>query len=147
MWTLLAVPWTAWAQDGSSDISELPILPDTSAITPRAVPKPPGVQWKSVINQSSRFLVLENAFRYATEAATRDPGLPYFRGYLDAVGNLHGWADGDPFYVNYVGHPMQGAVSGYIWTLNDTQYRYVHFGKDPEYWKSRLRAASVRLGL
>jgi len=86
--------------------------------------------------------VLENAFRYATEPATRDPGLPYFRGYLDAVGALHGWSDGDPFYVNYVGHSMQGAVSGYIWTRNDSQYRNVHFGKDPEYWKSRLRAGA-----
>ncbi len=56
--------------------------------------------------------------------------------------NLHGWADGDPFYVNYVGHPMQGAVSGYIWTLNDPKYRNVRFGKDPEYWKSRLRAGA-----
>ena len=55
---------------------------------------------------------------------------------------LHGWSDGDPFYVNYVGHPMQGAVSGYLWTLNDTRYKRVEFGRDPEYWKSRLRAGA-----
>jgi len=143
---LLAVAWTASAQDGSSDIPELPILPVSSAIAPKADSKPAGVQWKPLINRSLRFLILENAFRYATEAETRDPGQPYFNGYLNAVGNLHGWSDGDPFYVNYVGHPMQGAVAGYIWTLTDTQYRYVHFGKDPAYWKSRLRAGAFAWG-
>jgi hypothetical protein len=139
---LLVVSWTAWAQDGSSDDPDLPLLPDPAVTTPRAALEPTSVQWGSVINQAFRFLVLENAFRYATEEGTRHPGLPYFRGYLDAVGNLHGWADGDPFYVNYVGHPMQGAVAGYIWTLNDPRYRYVHFGKDRQYWKSRLRAGA-----
>ena len=134
---LLVVPWTAWTQDGSSVV---PILLEPEAITLQE--KPPSVQWKSLVGQSFRFLVFENAFRYSTEAETRNPHLPYFSGYLHAVGNLHGWADGDEFYVNYVGHPMQGAVAGYIWTLNDPQYRYVHFGKDPEYWKSRLRAAA-----
>jgi len=37
---------------------------------------------------------------------------------------------------------MQGAVAGYIWARHDTQYRNVHFGKDPEYWKGRLRAGA-----
>jgi len=104
--------------------------------------KPQGVQWKSLFSQSFRFLLLESAFRYATEPATRDPDRPYFQGYIDSVGALHGWADGDPFYVNYVGHSMQGAVSGYLWTLNDTRYRYVEFGRNPEYWKSRIRAGA-----
>jgi hypothetical protein len=37
---------------------------------------------------------------------------------------------------------MQGAVSGYLWTLNDTRYQYVEFGRSPDYWKSRLRAGA-----
>jgi hypothetical protein len=141
---LLALPGTTWAQDGSANPPlDVPAEPNPDAIaTPLAASKQPGVQWKPLFKDSFRFLLLENAFRYATEQGTRDPDLPYFRGYLDAVGNLHGWADGDPFYVNYVGHPMQGAVAGYIWTLNDPKYRYAHFGKDPEYWKSRLRAGA-----
>lgn len=102
----------------------------------------PGIEWKSLINQSLRLLVLEHGFRYVTEPATRSPGRPFFQGYIDSVGALHGWADGDPFYVNYVGHPMQGAVSGYLWTLNDTRYRRVEFGKSPEYWKGRIRAGA-----
>jgi hypothetical protein len=140
----LALPGIAWTQDGSASPSgDLPFdpVPETIA-TPVVESKQPGVQWKPLFKDSFRFLLLENAFRYATEAGTRDPDLPYFRGYIDSVANLHGWADGDPFYVNYVGHPMQGAVAGYIWTLNDTKYRNVHFGKDPDYWKSRLRAGA-----
>jgi hypothetical protein len=86
--------------------------------------------------------LFEHAYRYATEQATRDPDRPFFQGYVDSVSALHGWADGDPFYVNYVGHPMQGAVAGYLWTLNDTRYQYVEFGRSPEYWKSRVRAGA-----
>jgi len=104
--------------------------------------KPEGVQWKPLLVQSLKFLVVENIFRYATEDATRHPGLPYFQGYVDSIANLHGWADGDPFYVNYVGHPMQGAVAGFVWVQNDTRYRGVEFGRDRNYWKSRLRATA-----
>ena len=123
---------------------DLPIIPASRAVTPESgqLPSQQGVQWKSLLNQSFRFLLFEQGFRYATEAETRDPNLPYFHGYVNAVGNLHGWADGDPFYVNYVGHPMQGAVSGYIFIHNDPRYQYVEFGRNRDYWKSRLRAAA-----
>jgi len=120
----------------------LPVLPAPEISQPAGNAVPEGVRWKSLFSQSFRFLLIEHAFRYATEPGTRSPGRPFFRGYTDAVGALHGWADGDPFYVNYVGHPMQGAVSAYLWTLNDTRYRRVEFGRSPEYWKSRIRAAA-----
>ena len=119
-----------------------PILPALKPITPAKNSEPQGVKWGSLLIQSSRFILFEHAYRYATEPATRDPDRPFFQGYVDSVSSLHGWADGDPFYVNYVGHPMQGAVSGYLWTLNDTRYQYVEFGRSPEYWKSRLRAGA-----
>ncbi len=115
---------------------------DSTGALATAPPNEPGVKWRSLLFQSGRFLLLENGFRYATEPATRHPGLPYFRGYLMAVGNLHGWADGDPFYVNYVGHAMQGAVSGLIWIHNDRRYAKTEFGRDPLYWKGRLRAGA-----
>lgn len=44
--------------------------------------------------------------------------------------------------VNYIGHPMQGAVSGYIWVNHDRDYGTVEFGDGPAYWKSRLRATA-----
>lgn len=102
-----------------------------------------GVNWQGLLWQSSLFLGVEHAFRLATEPGTRD-GLkgPFFSGWSHAAGNLHGWSDGDPFYVNYVGHPMQGAVTGYIWAHNDRDYLGAEFGANSYYWKSRLRAAA-----
>jgi hypothetical protein len=97
--------------------------------------------WGDAIIQSAGFLALEHGVRIAAESDTR-AGLkgPFVRGHLKSVGSLHGWGDGDPFLVNYVGHPAQGAVSGYIQVQNDPRYRRVEFGSSRDYWKSRLRA-------
>lgn len=102
-----------------------------------------GVRWKALLSQSLLFLGVEHGFRIATEEPTRDnlPGR-FFHDWGQAVGNLHGWADGDDFLINYVGHPMQGAVAGYIWVQNDPKYQRTEFGRNRAYWKSRLRAAA-----
>ncbi len=102
-----------------------------------------GIDWDGLGRQSSLFLGVQHAFRLATEPGTRE-GMrgPFFRGWMDSVKSLHGWSDGDPFYVNYIGHPMQGAVSGYIWTHNDRDYIGAEIGKNSFYWKSRLRATA-----
>jgi hypothetical protein len=86
------------------------------------------------------FLFVEHSFRLGTEHRTRAPGSPVIKGYFRSVANLHGWADGDPFYVNYVGHPLQGAIAGFIWVQNDRRFLQAEFGRSREYWKSRLRA-------
>src|SRR5258708_39324289 len=101
-----------------------------------------GVNWPNMFKQSMFFLGVEHGFRLLTEPGTRDGGFGLGSGYTRSVGNLHGWADGDPFMVNYVGHPMQGSVAGYIWLQNDPAYRNVEIGKDPRYWRSRLRATA-----
>jgi len=104
---------------------------------------PRGVDWGTLARDSFLFLAVENAFRCATEQGTRDAfSNRFFQGYLNSVGNLHGWNDGDPFYVNYVGHPMQGAVSGDIWTHSDRAYRDIEFGQNRRYWKGKLRGAA-----
>lgn len=102
-----------------------------------------GVQWKPLISQSMLFLGIQHGFRFATEAGTRE-GMrgPFLNGWYQSLSALHGWSDGDPFYVNYVGHPLQGAVAGYLFQANDPKYRAVEFGNNRDYWKSRLRAAT-----
>ena len=104
---------------------------------------PSGVDWRGLFGASGRFLGIEHGFRLMTEAGTRS-GLAgsFFENYGKAVGNLHGWADGDEFYVNYVGHPMQGSVAGFLWVQNDRSYRSAEFGRNRRYWRSRLRAAA-----
>jgi hypothetical protein len=105
-----------------------------------------GVNWRGLAQQSGLFLGVQHAFRLATEPGTRE-GLkgPFWKGYAQAVGNLHGWSDGDPYYVNYLGHPLEGAVAGFIWIGNDRDYRKAEFGRSTLYWKSRLRAAAFAL--
>lgn len=103
---------------------------------------PPRVQWRQLMGASLRYLGVMHSFRLATEAGTRY-GLThnsFWGGYISALGAMHGWSDGDSYYENYLGHPIQGSVSAYIWIHNDPRYRNVEFGKNPDYWKSRLRA-------
>ncbi len=102
-----------------------------------------GINLAELSRASSRFLAVAHGFRMLTEPGTRS-GLGGFSlsNYGRAVGNLHGVADGDEFYVNYVGHPMEGAVAGFLWTQNDPTYGRAEFGRTPGYWKGRLRAAA-----
>jgi hypothetical protein len=106
-----------------------------------AKPEKERIDWGSITRQSLFFTGIQHAFRIGTEPGTRD-GLkgPFWRGYADSVGNLHGWADGDPFYVNYIGHPIQGAVSAQIFVQNDPTARLQRFGSGPQYFRSRMKA-------
>jgi hypothetical protein len=99
------------------------------------------IQWGPLLKQAGLFLGIQHGFRLATEPGTRE-GMkgPFFKGWAKSVSSLHGFADGDPFYVNYIGHPMQGAVTGYLLVQNDPKFRAVEYSGHPDYWKSRLRA-------
>jgi hypothetical protein len=102
-----------------------------------------GFQWGQALWQSGLFLGVQHGFRMGTEDGSRAQLKgPFFRDWLRSVKSVRGWEDGDPFIVNYVGHPMMGAVSGYIAVQNDPAYRTQQFGRDPRYWKSRLRATA-----
>ncbi len=96
--------------------------------------------WRPALTQSGIFLGIQHSFRLATEEGTRaELRGPFFRDYIHSIHDLGGWGDGDPFIVNYVGHPMMGAVTGFIQIQNDARGRVAAFGTE-EYWHSRLRA-------
>jgi hypothetical protein len=100
-----------------------------------------GFQWKSALKQAGLFLSIEHAVRNATEPGTRtELKGPFVRDYLNSAKGIRGWDDGDPFLVNYIGHPFQGAVAGFIQVQNDPGYRRLQFGASRFYWASRLRA-------
>jgi hypothetical protein len=87
------------------------------------------------------FLGIQHSFRIATERSSRaNLKGPFFPDYFTSASALHGWKDGDPYIVNYVGHPMMGAVKGFIYVQNDPRGKGQVFGASPGYWKSRLRA-------
>jgi len=116
-----------------------PAVPVEPAVS--AVPAP-GVEWSKLGRDSSLYLGIMHGFRLATEPGTRAGGFGLGGGYWRSVGNLHGIADGDPFYVNYVGHPMEGAVWGRLYLLNAPRFDHTVFGKSREYWKGILSASA-----
>lgn len=99
-----------------------------------------GFDWSAAAEQSFFFLTFQNAFRLTQEKTVRELKGPFFADYWRSVKGLKGWEDGDGSFTNYVAHPMQGAVSGYIQIQNDPRGAAQQFSANPEYWKSRLRA-------
>lgn len=99
-------------------------------------------RWRSALEQAFSFLMIEHGFRIAKEPTTRkELAGPFFADYIESVKGLRGWGDGDEFYVNYIGHPMEGAVSGFIEVQNDPRGSKMRWG-DKGYWKNRLRAVA-----
>jgi hypothetical protein len=97
-------------------------------------------RWGQALRQASHLLAVQHAYRIGTEENTvQELRGPFFKDYWRSVRGIGGWDDGDEFYVNYVGHPMQGAVAGYIAVHNDPLYQLVEFGQSG-YWRSRIRA-------
>lgn len=117
---------------------------DESRIDPAAPAKAvenPAFHWEGAIRQSLLFLAISTAFRLSTEPSTRaDLKGPFFRDYFQSVKSLRGWDDGDEFLVNYIGHPMEGAVSGFIQVHNDPKGVRQDVGFNKAYWASRLKA-------
>jgi hypothetical protein len=101
--------------------------------------------WKGLLLQSFGFISLENGFRIM-QANQHDRHIllnkPYWSDYWASLQqfNMRRWNDGDSFLVNYVGHSMHGAVSGYIEMQNDPRARGVKISSSPLYWKSLGRA-------
>ncbi len=115
------------------------------AVTPVEQPKQ-RFQWGPALFQSFEFLVLEHTFRFAT-----DPGLqydlyhkPFWYDYSASADHfyMNRWGDGDSFLVNYIGHPIQGAVTGNIFRQNDPQGRSARFGRSRAYWDTILKATA-----
>jgi hypothetical protein len=114
-----------------------------STVLPRSVPvlKDRTFQWRNAFNESMRFVLIEHAFRVAMQPQTRARlGGKFFADYADSVKAVKGWGDGDNWFINYVAHPMQGAMTSFIQIQNDPQGRTLEFANHPMYWKSRLKA-------
>lgn len=104
-------------------------------------------EWRPALEQSMRMLMVQHAFRTAAQPKTRrELGGSFFSDYLRSVGSIEGWGDGDNAVVNYINHPLQGAVSGFVYLQNDPKARGVEFGPTREYWMSRLKALAWSAG-
>jgi hypothetical protein len=98
-------------------------------------------KWRAAMVQSGTFLGIQHGFRLATEPGTRaELRGPFVKDYFRSIKGVRGWKDGDNTFTNYVGHPMMGAVSGWIFLQNDSRGIGREFGRDSGYWTSRMRA-------
>jgi hypothetical protein len=130
-------------------VPQHPQEPSFLSIQSRTPPGTPLQQepyhWKGLILQTFAFNSLENSVRIMT-ANQSDRHLllnkPFWSDYGASLGqfNMRRWNDGDSFPVNYIGHPMEGAISGYIEVQNDPRGRDLKFSSDHHYWNSRFRA-------
>ena len=95
---------------------------------------------KGFIWGSVKLLAVEHAVRIAFQEKTRSElGGNFFRDYVRSVRAPKHWEDGDPWIVNYVGHPIHGAAAGFIWIEQDSKSRKPQFGLGLDYWKTRAR--------
>jgi hypothetical protein len=115
--------------------------------TPGSVQAPTGVierpqkfQWGSAMRQSGLFLGIEHSFRLTQGKTRKELGGKFFKDYAESVRNIRGWGDGDSVFTNYIAHPMQGAVAGFIQIQNDPRGLTREFGRDGGYWRSRLKS-------
>ena len=98
-------------------------------------------QWRPALLQSAFFLGVQHSVRPIQAKTRREFRGPFLRDYLDSASSVRTWGDGDGVMTNYVGHPMIGAVAGYIQVFNDPRGRYLGFQPQAgSYWQSRLKA-------
>ncbi len=99
-----------------------------------------GFDWRSASTESLRFLTIQHGIRLTQEKTWDQMSGPFFQDYFDSLKGLKTWRDGDSAFTNYVGHPMQGAVTGYIQVQNDPTGKRANITDGSTYWKSRLKA-------
>jgi hypothetical protein len=126
-------------------------LPSLSGVTlaPTTTPAPK-FQLRSTLRQEFEYLMVEHGFRLMQDRDLRRQLLhdPFFHNWFVSFHgyDLKRWGDGDDFLVNDIAHPMQGAVAGWIYLQNNPKERALEIGKDPAYWKSRLKAMGWAAG-
>jgi hypothetical protein len=97
--------------------------------------------WRAAVQQSFLFLIVQHTLRLAIEPETRaNLQGAFFKDYQSTLKSLRGWGDGDSFTTNYVGHPMMGAVSGFIQIHNDPAGMRQTIEASKTYHDSRLKA-------
>jgi hypothetical protein len=96
--------------------------------------------WSIAIKQSLLFLGVQHGYAMTQPKTRRDLKGPFFKDYVSSVKSLHGWEDGGRFFTNYVAHPMQGSLLGFIQIQNDPKGMNLSYGESHAYWRSRLKA-------
>lgn len=97
-------------------------------------------RWGPAVRQSLLFLAVQHGYAMTQPKTRRDLRGPFFRDYFRSVKSLHGWEDGGRFFTNYIAHPLEGSLVGFIQIHNDPKGMRQRFGKSGDYWRSRMKA-------
>lgn len=96
--------------------------------------------WSTAIKQSLIFLGVQHGYAMTQQKTRQDLRGSFFKDYIRSVKSLHGWEDGGRFFTNYIAHPMQGSLFGFIQIQNDPKGMNLSFDNSNAYWRSRLKA-------
>ncbi|HXG83580.1 MAG TPA: hypothetical protein VNI84_06070 [Pyrinomonadaceae bacterium] len=99
-----------------------------------------GFRWRSAIGQSLMFLAVQHGYAFTQPKTRESLKGKFFKDYAGSVKSLHGWDDGGKFFTNYIAHPMQGSLTGFIYVQNDPKATKQQFGASGDYWRSRMKA-------
>ena len=109
-----------------------------------------GVHWGRMLLETFELFSIEQAYVVHDDwgwvaGKHSENGVPfnhYWRDYKQSLSAwVHsGWNDGDPNLYGYVGHPVQGVATSYIFLQNDPKSQRVEFSRTKQYWQSRLKA-------
>ena len=129
-------------QESPHDLSE--IERNTQCENHELHGKPCRVSWVRVIGSSMLFLSMQHSGNLAMDSDAQQHFLNCDFWY-DYELTLHRysynrWNDGDPFGVDYIGHPIMGAITNSIYEQNDPKQRALVFENTHRYWMGRLRA-------
>jgi hypothetical protein len=106
--------------------------------------KPCRVSWSRVLGESFIFLSAQHGGNIAMDSDTRNQLThgDFWAKYAYCVEHYRWWRwkDDDPFGVDYIGHPMMGAVTSSIYEQNDPKQRALMYENSRRYWMGRLRA-------
>jgi hypothetical protein len=131
--------------DADSSAASYPLAVTSEHTVPNQ--KEPHFGWGHALRESFMFLSLEQAYVVKDDYrwVTFENGVPFNHYWRDYKYSLHtwidsGWNDGDDYLYNYVGHPIQGAMTSFIQIQNDPQGRDLEFSNTKAYWWSRFKA-------
>jgi hypothetical protein len=96
--------------------------------------------WGAAVRQSLLFLSVQHGYALTQPKTRRDLSGNFLKDYARSVRSLHGWGDGGRFFTNYVAHPMQGSLLGFVQIQNDPAGSRRRFGASRGYWRSRMKA-------
>lgn len=108
--------------------------------------RPCRVSWGRLLGESLFFLAAQHGGNIAMDSDTRNALThgSFWGDYAYCVEHYRWsrWKDDDPFGVDYIGHPMMGAVTNSMYEQNDPKQRALTFENTRRYWFGRLRATA-----